>query len=561
MSQSATTRQPFPIGESDFRKLRENHKRYIDKSLFIKDVINASHEVLLLPRPRRFGKTLNLSMLRYFFENNDEDYSRLFDGLAIRQDDVFQEHQGRYPVIYLTFKDVKGTHWKNVYAGVCSLISKEIYRHRGILNWDEMPDIFRETLEALMNKRASERDYEESLQLLCEWLHRYYQEKVVILIDEYDAPILSGYANGYYDEVVNFMRNFLSGGLKDNEYLFKGVLTGILRIARESIFSGLNNPGVYTVLDKQFRDAFGFRDDEVQALLDEYGLIDHSDEVAYWYNGYRFGDTVMYNPWSVLNYIANEGERPELYWANTGNPEIIETAVTRGGSELRTELEALMAGNAIEKPVYDNIIVRNLDTQDDLVWSLLLFSGYLKPVEEVAFARYRLQIPNHEVLMIFHQLVQTWFAKRVESNLLEDMLEALQVGDVTGFERLLRRIVLQIVSYHDLSGEPEKVYHALVLGMLVWLAHKYEIRSNRESGYGRYDLMLKPNDVTQRGIIIEFKQVYDDEKPEDVVKEALQQIEKKRYAAELEAAGIQHILKLAIAFKGKELWVQEGNGQ
>ena len=319
----------------------------------------------------------------------------------------------------------------------------------------------------------------------------------------------------------------------------------------------MNNPGVYTVLDEEFHEYFGFTENEVADLLKEYNLADRLEEVAYWYNGYLFGGKVVYNPWSVLNYIAGKAHQPRLYWSNTGNPAVIEKAVTRGGSELRAELESLMAGHAIEKPIYDNIVVRNLDTQDDLVWSLLLFSGYLKPVEQVAFARYRLQIPNHEVLMIFHQLVQTWFAKRVESNLLEEMLEALQTGNVMGFERLLRRIVLQIVSYHDLSGEPEKVYHALVLGMLVWLAHKYEIRSNRESGYGRYDLMLKPNDISQRGIIIEFKQVYDQEKPDDVVKEALKQIEKKGYSAELEAAGIQHILKLAIAFREKELWVQD----
>lgn len=558
MSLKADTRQPIPIGESDFRTLREQRQRYVDKTLFIRDVITSSSKVLLLPRPRRFGKTLNLSMLRYFFEKQGEGCAHLFDGLNIRQHDIFQEHHGQYPVMYLTFKDVKGSNWKHVYAGLCSLISKEIYRHREILDWDEMPDIFRETLEALMNKRASERDYEESLQLLCEWLSRYYQGKVVILIDEYDAPILSGYANGYYDEVVSFMQNFLSGGLKDNPYLFKGVLTGILRIARESIFSGLNNPGVYTVLDQEFNEHFGFTEEEVAALLKDYNLTDRSEEVACWYNGYLFGGKVVYNPWSVLNYVAGKSHEPRLYWSNTGNPAVIEVTVTRGGNELRGELEALIAGHVIEKPIYDNIIVRNLDTQDDLVWSLLLFSGYLKPVEEVAFARYRLQIPNREVLMIFHQLVQTWFAKRVESNLLEEMLEALQAGNVTGFERLLRRVVLQIISYHDLSGEPEKVYHALVLGMLVWLAHKYEIRSNRESGYGRYDLMLKPNDLGQRGILIEFKQVYDNEKPEDILKDALKQIEQKNYTAELEAAGIQQILKLAIAFKGKELWVKEG---
>ena len=558
MPLQAATRQAIPIGESDFRTLREQRQRYVDKSFFIRDIMTTSSKVVLLPRPRRFGKTLNLSMLRYFFEKQNESCAHLFEGLHIRHNDIFHQHQGRYPVIYLTFKDLKDTTWESLSRRLYRLIAAEIRRFEQIVIAERVSIVDQKLFRHILAGEATPDEYEDSLRLLSQYLCLHYDEKTVILIDEYDAPILSGYLNGYYEQAVNFMRNFLSGGLKDNQYLFKGVLTGILRIARESIFSGLNNPGVYTVLDKQFQNAFGFREDEVEALLTEYGLSDHYDEVAYWYNGYRFGEQVIYNPWSVLNYIANEGERPELYWANTGNPEIIETAVTRGGNELRAELESLMAGNAIEKPIYDNIVVQNLETQDDLVWSLLLFSGYLKPVDQVAFARYRLQIPNYEVLMIFHQLVQTWFAKRVESNLLEDMLEALQVGDVTGFERLLCRIVLQIVSYHDLSGEPEKVYHALVLGMLVWLAHKYEIRSNRESGYGRYDLMLRPNDVSKRGIIIEFKQVYKNEKPEDVLKEELKQIEKKGYSAELEAAGIQHIFKLAIAFKGKELWVKEG---
>ena len=379
-----------------------------------------------------------------------------------------------------------------------------------------------------------------------------------ILIDEYDAPILSGYSNGYYREIISFMRNFLSGGLKDNQSLFKGVLTGILRVAKESIFSGLNNLIVHTLLDEEFNACFGFTEEEVAALLEMHDLDDYRDVVSSWYNGYLFGGRVVYNPWSVLNFIVSQSKEPRLYWVNTGSPELIETLVTRGGRELRRELGQLMDGQTIEKPIEENIVMQDIERRDDLLWSFLLFSGYLKSVERVNFETCRLAIPNREVLMLYRSFVRSWFARTVESNLLETMLEGLQDGNVKVFERMLRRVVTHIMSYHDLSGEPEKVYHALVLGMLVWLSGKYEIRSNREAGLGRYDVMLKPNDASRQGIIIEFKQVYEDEKPETILQQAIQQIEEKGYASDLEAAGIGNILKLAIAFQGKELWVKQG---
>lgn len=548
--------QEIPIGISDFRKMREDGYYYIDKTGFIRDVMNASAEVLLLPRPRRFGKTLNMSMLHYFFEKCDEDRSGLFQGLMVYHDEVFSQ-LGTYPVISLTFKDVRNRNWTECQESLHEVIYQAYAQHRYLLESDALFSEEKEYIHQIIHRTLNAPGYQRSLKYLSDYLCRHHGKRVIILIDEYDAPVHAGYAHGYYEDVIVFLRNFLSGGLKDNPHLKKGVLTGILRVARESIFSGLNNPGVYTLLSPRFSEAFGFTEPEVKSLLKDYDMEAQYDKVSFWYNGYQFGKTVIYNPWSVLNYIVNQGE-PNTYWANTGNPAIIEALVTKGGTILREELGQLMENETIEKPVYEDIVMRNLETQEDLVWSFLLFSGYLKPIERVDSERYRLHIPNQEVRMIYRQLVRSWFTKRVESPKVENMLKALEAGNVEEFERYLTDIVEKVVSYHDTSEpEPEKFYHAFVLGLLVWLEGKYTVKSNRESGYGRYDVMLIPENRNKQGIIIEFKKVdtYKKEKPEQALDKAMQQIEEKRYGAELEAAGVQNILKLAIAFRGKELWI------
>ncbi|CAN2039554.1 AAA ATPase-like domain-containing protein, nuclease domain-containing [Candidatus Magnetomoraceae bacterium gMMP-15] len=554
------TKRKLPIGISNFKKLRDNNFHYIDKSMFIKEVIEASAEVLLFPRPRRFGKTLNLSMLRYFFEKSNEDKSNLFNGLKIYDDEFFKKHQGQYPVIYLTFKDIKALSWENSYEGIREIISEEVERHNELLNWDGLSDRVKTRLKSIINGNASQRIYENSLLILSKELHRCHGAPVVILIDEYDTPLHSAYINNYYDEVISFIRNFLGCGLKDNEHLFKGVITGILRVAKESVFSGLNNLGVYSLLVPEFAQIFGFTEKETKKLLSDFDIEKQYDEVAYWYNGYLFGGEVIYNPWSLLNYAASKDKKPRPYWLNTADTSMIDKLATRGGRELREELGCLLDRDVITKPIYESIVMKDLEKRDNLLWSFLLFSGYLKTVEQIDNEMFKLQIPNNEVSMIYRKLIQNWFDEKIESNQLEEMLRALEIGDIKLFQRMLRLIVKQIMSYHDLSGQPEKVYHALVLGMLVWLSYKYEIRSNRESGYGRYDIMLKPKDLNKQGIIIEFKRVYKDEgeTPEGTLEDALKQIEEKQYAAELEAAGVNNILKLAIAFQGKELWIREG---
>ncbi len=552
-------RQTLAIGQSDFREFRRANAYYVDKSLFIRDIAEDDFQVILLPRPRRFGKTLNLSMLRYFFERSDDHNQQYFQGLAISEHPVCGEHQGKYPVIYLTFKDMKGMDWENLHSRLCKLIAREIERHDYLMKQYDGSQLAHADLQAMLTGTASPAVYEDSLLLLSQQLHRYYQQKVVILIDEYDTPIQAGYANGYYDEIISFMRNLLSGGLKDNPYLFKGVLTGILRVAKESIFSGLNNLGVYTLLAEEFNSAFGFTEQEVKDLLEAYHSSDRYAEVAYWYNGYVFGGRVIYNPWSVINYVSSKAKRPRSYWVNTASTDLIERLFTREGRELREELEQLLEGQTIIKPVYETIVMRDLDRRDQLLWSFLLFSGYLKCTGQVIGKnQYELQIPNEEVRQIYENLIDHWFEDKIDVTRLEEMLTALQNGHIQLFENNLRQIVLEIMSYHDLSGEPEKVYQALVLGMLVWLSSSYTIRTNRESGYGRYDVMLTPTKPdTHTGIILEFKRVADDEKPETVLNNALKQIEERRYAVEMEAAGVTDILRLAVAFRGKELWLKQ----
>lgn len=556
----STTKPDIPIGISDFKEMRDGSYYYIDKTGFISEIVNASAKVILLPRPRRFGKTLNMSMLRYFFEKSEEDLSSIFAGLAICHQEVFSK-QGEYPVIWLTFKDARNNTWTGCEKSIQDIIYEEYARHRYLLESNALYAEEKNYILNIINKTLEQTEYERALKYLSAYLHRHHQERVIILIDEYDAPFHAGYTYGYYDDVINFMRNFLSSGLKDNTHLFKGILTGILRVAKESVFSGLNNLGVYTLLVPRFSDSFGFTESEVRSLLQDYTMGDHYDRVSHWYNGYNFGNTVIYNPWSVLNYIDNQG-RADTYWVNTGNPTIIESLLLNEKTGLREELGQLVEGNTIRKPVYDSIVMKDLQKRDDLLWGFLLFSGYLKCTgDAIRKNYYELKAPNEEVRRIYEEIIQRWFTTQIGSTKVENLLKALTSGNVDEFGMILANMVETVVSFHD-TGEPapENFYHAFVLGLLVWLEGIYQVRSNRESGYGRYDVLLLPEDHSKQGIILEFKKIdtHQHETPEQALEKAMKQIEEKRYAAELEAAGIQNILKIAIAFRGKEVWVREG---
>ncbi|MCI0695457.1 ATP-binding protein [candidate division KSB1 bacterium] len=562
--------QKLPVGLSDFKQVIEGHYYYVDKSLLLKELIDHGAQAMLIPRPRRFGKTLNLSMMRYFFEKTDADTSHLFRHLKIWQaGEEYTSRQAKYPVIFLTFKDVKEFNWVSALEKIKQLIQTEFLRHKYLRNGKVLEAEELDAFDKIANLTASTSAYENSLEHLSDFLARYHHQPVILLIDEYDTPIQAGYVNGYYAEVVGFMRNFLSGGLKDNPHLEKGVLTGILRVAKESIFSGLNNLAVFTLLRSEFSAAFGLTEAEVEQALRDFQVAEQYDNIRNWYNGYIFGGQILYNPWSIINYLASADKEFLPYWVNTSDNALIEQVLTRGGIELKAELESLIRGESIEKPVQENIVYRDIEKKEDLLWSFLLFSGYLKSEAQrrddfdPAKILCQLVIPNQEVRSIYISIVEQWFSQKFEPAKLAMMLRALCAGDIESFELLFREMVAQIFSFHNFGAASEKVYQAFAIGLLVWLGGQYDLKSDRESGYGRYDVMLIPRDSHAAGIIIEFKKVNTKrgETKDRAFAKAFQQIEEKNYAAELEQRGIQQIRKLAVVFKGKQVWVREQSAE
>ena len=571
------------VGESDFKQVISGNYYYVDKSLFIKDIIDRGHKIILIPRPRRFGKTLNITMLKYFYdccpetpftpypsqENKqpgiNNTYKNLFDSLAISNAGrEYTDKMGQHPVIFLTFKDIKEPNWDTCFYNIKQLISDEYSRHYYLVDSKKFLPHEIEYFKRIISLDGNIGDYESSLRKLLIFLNRYYGKQVVILIDEYDAPIHAGFNKGYYEEIISFTRNFLSGGLKDTgQYLEKGVLTGVLRIAKESIFSGLNNPGVFSLLAIEFDDKFGFTENEIEKMLKDFNVFHMYGLVRDWYNGYIFGKETIYNPWSISNFLASESKEPQPYWINSSENEIVETLLTKGGKELKKELELLIQGESIEKVIEEDIVLKHVFSRENLLWSFLLMGGYLKQIEKRKDASgdiyYKLAIPNLEVKNFYRRTIQQFFTEKIENEKLEMMLKALIEGNIDVFGKLLRKIVAGIFSYHDFSGEPEKVYHALVTGLLVWISGTHEIKSNRESGYGRYDISIIPKDTRKIGYVIEFKaaEAEDGETIESAAESALKQIEDKQYETELIERGITHIKKLAIVFSGKEVLVKE----
>ncbi len=577
----------LPVGVSDFKDMVTGDYYYVDKTLFIKEIIDKGDKILLIPRPRRFGKTLNLFMLKYFYDCCPEwppvpgtrsleniatgtgslnSYKKLFDSLAIRKaDKKYLDKMGKHPVIFISFRDIKEMEWETCLDKIKGLIQDEYLKHDYLLKSPGLKPQEKDYFNKVIDLKASKGDYEKSLEKLLVFLCRHYGERVVILIDEYDAPVHAGFTHGYYDEVINFMRNFLCSGLKDtDQYLEKSVITGIMRIAKESIFSGLNNPGVYTLLSKEFDDKFGFTEQEVETLLKDFRVFDMYDQVQKWYNGYWFGKRIIYNPWSIINFLGSEEKELKPYWINTSDNRLVETLLSKGGKELKKELEQLIRGEAIEKAIDDNIVLKEVNTNEDVLWSFLLMGGYLKQTEKRRDAAagkmyFTLSVPNLEVRTTYTRIIDHYFSTKIENEKLETMLKALIDGDTRLFEKMLRKVVLAVFSYHDFGGEPEKVYHALVAGLLVWISNTHEIKSNRESGYGRYDIMIIPKNLNQVGYVMEFKAVdkEDNETVETAAAAALEQIEKKKYETELIERGIEKIKKLAVVFNGKDVYVKE----
>jgi hypothetical protein len=554
-----------PLGISDFRLLRQSNATYVDKTAAIADVLRNPAQVLLFPRPRRFGKTLLLSTLQAFVERGSDDHERLFGDLAIWNDPAARQHLGRYPVIAMTFKDVKLSAWDECLESLGGVIAGAFAAHRDVRAALDGTDA--ETFDAVLERRAGKVRLMESLAFLCRVVHRHHGERVVLLIDEYDSPIHAGHVHGYYERVIEFFRNFLSGGLKDNSHLFKGVLTGILRVAKESIFSGLNNLSVFSLLHPAFGSAFGFTEPEVADLLDRAGLADRREEVQRWYNGYVFGRTVVYNPWSVLSFLANApyDMAPQPYWVSTSSNELIKELLVSHAARMQPELEALLAGQRVVRPVDENVAFPELAQDADAVWSLLVFSGYLKaeehaPPSALGPATYALSIPNLEVRQVYAGTFQVWMKEqaRAGGGDVERLTRALLAGDAEAFEAQLQAFATHVLSYHDTGlPEPEKLYHGFILGLLAVLEPHYVVRSNRESGHGRPDVQIRPAAPGNPGVLLELKVA----RPgritiEDALAQGLAQIARNGYATELRAAGAQPIHALAVAFDGKTVRVQ-----
>ena len=549
------------IGISDFKKLRENDYYFIDKSLIIKDVIDGS-EIILYPRPRRFGKTINLSMLKYFYDISD-DNSALFKDLAITQETEIMHKQGKYPVIFITFKDIKSDNFEQCMESIKNSISLLYIENSYLLDSDLLHPVEKDIYTKIMNKTANQAEFEYSIKKLGDFLSKYHKANPVILIDEYDMPIQASYVNGYYDKLIYFMRNLLSACLKDNSILEKAVLTGILRVAKESVFSGLNNLDVCSVLQPYSVDKFGFTECEVEKCLEDYCLSDRFAEVKEWYDGYNFFGIEIYNPWSILSFLNKKVFSP--YWVNTSGNELIKTLLQRANPDVKKDLEILIAKGSLNKSVEDNIVYSDVDRSDNALWNFLLMSGYLRydnlrKDEDDLLDFADLNIPNKEVLFLFiNDIIRNWFVVNSSGIMLNEILENLIVGDLDAFKYSFIEFCQKSFSYFDVGGEqPEKFYHAFVLGMIISLRDKYIIKSNRESGYGRYDIMLIPKDIKQRGIVFEFKKVIGlaNEDFSIALEDAKKQITQKKYASELQAHGVMNIVNVIAVFDKKEVIVE-----
>ncbi len=553
----------LPIGISDFRNVREGAFTYVDKTALIDDVLTESAQVLLAPRPRRFGKTLNLSMLRYFFEKSAEDRRPLFAGLAVASAERAWTHFQRYPVIFMTFKDVKPTSWEDCLAGMANVLAKTYEEHRYLLTEGNLDPANARLFSAICERGASKSELTIALGLLSRLLARHHREKVVILIDEYDTPIHAGYTSKYYDDVVAFFRDFLSGGLKDNEHLFKGVLTGVLRVAKESLFSGLNNISVYGILRARLATAFGFTEPEVRSLAEAAGQAGALDGIRAFYNGYLFGGQAIYNPWSVLSFLDRGDNVFRSYWIDTSSNDLVRELLLTGPRGVEADLETLLAGGTLDKRLDESIALRDVVARSDALWSFLLFTGYLKAVE-VSFVdgreRGKLAVPNAEVAVALADMAQTWFETQTGgSDQLRSLLDGLLRGDAVVVERHLAHLVKVNLSFFDTaSPEPERFYHGLVVGLLAGLAPRFSVRSNRESGYGRCDVMVLPKTAGQPGVVLELKQVDTEsgETKEKAFTAAFRQIRERDYAAELRERGAAPIHQMAAVFEGKRVFVR-----
>ena len=562
------------VGNQSFESMCERDNFYIDKTSFIKEWWENDDTVTLITRPRRFGKTLNLNMLECFFSNKYKDRGDLFEGLDIWKEGQYRELQGTYPVIFISFAKIKQNNYTDTIAGIKRIICDVIQKYYFLKDWQGLTDEERNNLKSI-TYGMDDVTAQEAIASISNYLSRYYGKKVIILLDEYDTPMHEAYVNGYWEELVAFTRSFFNATFKTNPYLERAIMTGITRVSKESIFSDLNNLEVITTLSPKYETAFGFTEEEVFNALDEQGLSDKKDVVKMWYDGFKFGEkNDIYNPWSIINYL--DKKKIATYWADSSSNGLINSLVQKGSPYIKTMMETLINGKAINVRIDEQIVFSELDYSEDAVWSLMLASGYLKVIssEELNLIReseneYELALTNREILFMFRKMILRWFTSaKHETN---EFIKALINGDVESMNEYMNDVALQTFSSFD-SGKkesakkaPENFYHGFVLDLMVDQIENYLIISNRESGYGRYDIMLEPIDKSNEelpGIVIEFKVINPKKETtlEDTVEAALEQIEEKKYDAELIKRGVkkENIHHYGFAFKGKEVLIESG---
>lgn len=547
----------LPIGVSDF-KLATTGYYYVDKTLMIRDFLDKKPMVSLFTRPRRFGKTLNMDMLRVFFEKTNEDTSVYFKDKQIWQcGDYYTKHQGQYPVIFLTFKDVKSMTWEETFQKIRRLISLEFIRHNELETSSVLTAYEKEQYHLLAGDSGDEVDCQMGLQLLSLLLHKHYGRECIIIIDEYDTPIQQGHTCNFYPEIVNFMRNFFSGGLKDNPHLAFGFLTGILRVAKESIFSGMNNLKTYSILDDGYSSYFGFTEKEVKDMLRYYGKDDKYNELSEWYDGYRFGNTEIFNPWSVINYISDNCF-PKAFWQSTGSNEIIGEIIQTATPEITKDLYKLLCGEKIAAYIDTGVIYPEVQNNPYSIYSFLLVAGYLKvaniyPQSDGNFMC-DVAIPNKEITFVYEKEVLN---RTNQNSLAISISQAIFSKDMQKLQALLEDFMVKSIS--SIDGANEGFYHGMMLGLCAILGNRYKIRSNRESGLGRFDIQLMPLTKGMPGFIFEFKHTKDEHTDLSALADsALQQIEAKKYDTELRDNGVNSIISIGIAFRGKSTVVRRG---
>lgn len=547
----------LPIGVSDF-KLATTGYYYVDKTLMIRDFLDKKPMVSLFTRPRRFGKTLNMDMLRVFFEKTNEDTSVYFKDKQIWQcGDYYTKHQGQYPVIFLTFKDIKSMTWEETFQKIRRLISLEFIRHNELETSSVLTAYEKEQYHLLAGDSGDEVDCQMGLQLLSLLLHKHYGRECIIIIDEYDTPIQQGHTCNFYPEIVNFMRNFFSGGLKDNPHLAFGFLTGILRVAKESIFSGMNNLKTYSILDDGYSSYFGFTEKEVKDMLRYYGKDDKYNELSEWYDGYRFGNTEIFNPWSVINYISDNCF-PKAFWQSTGSNEIIGEIIQAATPEITKDLYKLLCGEKIAAYIDTGVIYPEVQNNPYSIYSFLLVAGYLKvaniyPQSDGNFMC-DVAIPNKEITFVYEKEVLN---RTNQNSLAISISQAIFSKDTQKLQALLEDFMVKSIS--SIDGANEGFYHGMMLGLCAILGNRYKIRSNRESGLGRFDIQLMPLTKGMPGFIFEFKHTKDEHTDLSALADsALQQIEAKKYDTELRDNGVNSIISIGIAFRGKSAVVKRG---